>query len=133
MLAEAGLPPPFWVEALALLVHVLNRTPTSSPHTTPHEGWFKSKPDVSHLRVWGHLAYVHVQKDKQGQLGSHMEKCIFVGYPAGYKGWKFYNSVTKKAVISERVVFDERYFSGLKNWSSLPSNRSLPLSPFSPT
>src|SRR6266436_7037170 len=27
---------------------------------TPYELWFKQKPDVSHLRVWGCLAYVHV-------------------------------------------------------------------------
>lgn len=122
MLATAGLPPQFWAEALASLLHVLNRTPTSSlPHTTSYKCWFKSKPDVSHLRVWGRLAYVHVQKDKQG---SHMEKCIFIGYPADYKGWKFYNP--KKAVIFEQAVFDERYFPGLKNWSSLPSNCSHP-------
>ena len=38
-----------------------------------------------------------------------MEKCIFIGYPEGYKGWKFYNPVTKKVIISERADFDERY------------------------
>jgi hypothetical protein len=43
-----------------------------------------------------------------------MEKCIFVGYPAGYKGWQFYNPVTKKFIISERAEFDERYFPGIK-------------------
>jgi hypothetical protein len=37
------------------------------------------------------------------------EKCIFIGYPEGYKGWKFYNPETKKVVISERADFDERY------------------------
>ena len=31
----------------------------------------------------------------------HMEKCIFIGYPDGYKGWKFYNPETKKVIISE--------------------------------
>ena len=102
MLSEAHLPPQFWGEALSSLVHVLNRTPTSSiPHTTPYETWFKRKPDISNLRIWRCLAYVHVQKDKRGQLGSHMQKCIFIGYPPDYKGWKFYNPVTKTTVISE--------------------------------
>lgn len=69
MLATAGLPPQFWAEALASLLHVLNRTPTSSlPHTTSYKCWLKSKPDVSHLRVWGRLTYVHVQKDKEANL-----------------------------------------------------------------
>jgi hypothetical protein len=33
-----------------------------------------------------------------------------LGYPQGYKGWKFYNPATQKVVISERADFDERYF-----------------------
>ena len=39
-----------------------------------------------------------------------MEKCVFLGYPEGYKGWKFYNPTTKQTLISERADFDERYF-----------------------
>ena len=127
MLSEAGLPLSFWGEALSALVHVLNRCPTSArPDTTPHAAFYGRKPDVSHLRVWGCLAYVHVQKDKRGALGSHMEKCIFIGYPVGYKGWKFYNPLTKKVVISEHAVVDERILPELRNWSSVPSVRSLP-------
>src|ERR1700691_4211277 len=38
-----------------------------------------------------------------------MKKCVFIGYPKGYKGWKFYNPKTKKVIISERADFDERY------------------------
>ena len=34
-----------------------------------------------------------------------MEKCIFIGYPQGYKGWKFYNPTMKKVVISERADY----------------------------
>jgi hypothetical protein len=43
-----------------------------------------------------------------------MEKCVFIGYPDGYKGWMFYNPTTKRTIISERAEFDERYFPGLK-------------------
>ena len=55
------------------------------------------------------LLYVLIQRDKDplGSLGTHMEKCVFIGYPQGYKGWKFYNPVTKKVAISERADFDE--------------------------
>ena len=73
---------------------------------------FRSKPNIGHFRVWGCLAYVHIQKDKQAKLGPHMEKCIFIGYPDGYKGWKFYSPKTKKVIISERADFDERYTFG---------------------
>ncbi len=59
------------------------------------------------------MAYVHIQRYKRSKLDSHMEKCIFIGYPEGYKGWKFYNPETKKVIILERADFDEQYtYSG---------------------
>jgi hypothetical protein len=72
---------------------------------------------------------MHVQKDRCGALGSHMEKCIFLDYPPDYKGWKFYNSDTKRIIVSEHAVFDERYFPCLKNWSSVPLYHTVPPSP----
>ena len=56
-----------------------------------------------------------------------MEKCVFLGYPEGYKGWKFYNPTTKQTLISERADFDERYFPMLKRLP-LPS-QPLPAVP----
>jgi len=132
MLSEANLPMQFWVEALLALIHVWNRCPTSAlKGKTPYEWWLKLKPDVSHLRVWGCLAYVHIQKDKRKGFSPRMEKGIFIGYPDGYKGWKFYIPSTKKAVISERADFDERYFPGLKKDSlaALPNNYYPPAPP----
>jgi len=118
MLFEAKLPLLLWGEALTAQIHVWNRLPTSSlKGMTPHEAWFKCKPDVSHLRIWGCLAYVFIQKDKHRSLQSHMETCVFVGYPSGYKGWKFYNPTTRKYIISERAEFDERTFSGLGKYT----------------
>ena len=32
---------------------------------------------------------------------------MFIGYPDGYKGWKFYNLTTKHTSISECADFDE--------------------------
>jgi len=97
MLYEAQLPPSLWGEALATQIHVWNRLPTSSlKGMTPYEDWFNRKPDISHLRVWGCLAYVFIQKDKRRSLQPHMEKCVFMGYTSGYKGWKFYNPTTQK-------------------------------------
>jgi hypothetical protein len=122
LLMEAGLPPQFWLECLMAIIYVLNRCPTSAlKGRTPYEAAYKRKPNVSNLRVWGCTAYVHIQKDKRQQFGPRMEKCIFIGYPQGYKGWKFYNPITKKTIISERAEFDERFFPGLKK-STLPDN-----------
>ena len=108
MLHESRLHATFWGEALGSLVHVWNRCPTDAVDgATPFELWHGHKPDVSHLHVWGCPAYVHVQKDKWSAFGSHFEKCVFIGYPDGYKAWKFYNLKTKCTVISEHADFNE--------------------------
>ena len=75
-------------------------------HTLWGLPWNKASPSALCL---GCTAYVLIQRDKHPH-GTHMEKCIFIGYPQDYKGWKFYNPVTKKVVISERIDFDEHYF-----------------------
>jgi len=131
MLYEAQLPSSLWGEALATQIHVWNRLPTSSlKGMTPYEAWFKRKRDVSHLRVWGCLAYVFIQKDKRRSLQPHMEKCVFMGYPSGYKGWKFYNPTTQKYLISERAEFDERIFPGLAKYKATsPADLTPPGSP----
>ena len=57
-----------------------------------------------------------------------MAKCIFIGYPDGYKAWKFYNPVNKRVIISERAEFDERYYPGLKHdWKQPRIDPALPL------
>ena len=88
MLYESGMPHSFWGEALSSFIHVSNRfTTTTLQGATPHEAFIEAKPDLSHLRVWGCTAYVLIQRDKcpLGSLGVHMEKCIFIEYPQGYK------------------------------------------------
>ena len=74
ILSESRLPPLFLGQAVAAYVHIWNRCSTSSlTSKTPYELWHRKKPDISHLRVWGCTAYVHVQKDKRSGIGSHME------------------------------------------------------------
>ena len=55
---------------------------------------------------------MHVKKDKRSQLGSHTQKCVFIGYPSDYKGWLFWSPELKKEVISNSAEFDERFFPG---------------------
>ena len=66
MLTEAHLPDSYWGYALATMVHIHNRSPTSALTTmTPYECIYGHKPNVSHLRIFGCLAYANVQKDKR--------------------------------------------------------------------
>jgi transposase InsO family protein len=125
LLAESNLPASFWSHAIAALVHVRNRSPTASlGRDIPYTSFYGKKPDISHLRIFGCSAYVHVQKDKCHGLSPHTQKCVFIGYPPEYKGWLFYNPMTKKTIISNTAEFDERVFPGLSQ-----SSKNVPLPP----
>ena len=131
LLNEAKLPGSFWWDALSAYAHVRNCSPTAAlPLGTPYEHWHGSKPDVSHFRVFGCTAYVHIKKDKRAQLQPHTEKCVFIGYPSNYKAWLFWNPATKKTVISNSAEFDERYFPGNStnpiNWPLDVPSQDLP-------
>ena len=95
MLMEARLPASFWGCAVQTYAYVRNRLPTSALSTgnsIPWSAWYNcAKPDVSHLRVFGCTAYVHVQKDQTKGLQPHTKKYIFIGYPSEYKGWMFWH------------------------------------------
>jgi len=49
-----------------------------------------------------------------------------MGYPSGYKGWKFYNPTTQKYLISERAEFDERIFPGLAKYKAMSPADLMP-------
>jgi hypothetical protein len=53
-----------------------------------HEVWFGKKPSLSHLKVFGCDAFVHVPKEKRSKLDKKAIKCIFNGYKEGLKGYK---------------------------------------------
>ena len=108
MLSGAGLGQEFWAEAVDTACYLVNRSPSSVlEDKTPQEVWTGKKPSLSHLRVFGCDAYVHVPKEKRTKLDSKSEKCIFIGYKDGLKGYKLWNPVTRKVVYSRDVVFRE--------------------------
>ena len=62
---------------------------------------------MSHLKVFGCIAYVHVPDELHRKLDPKAEKCIFVGYSLEQKGYRCYNPITRELRISRDVVFDE--------------------------
>ena len=62
----AGLSDGFWKHAVGTAVHVYNMTPIlKAEFLMPKEIWSGKKPDISHLRIFGCAAYVHVLKGKR--------------------------------------------------------------------
>ena len=108
MLSGAGLGQEFWAEVVETTCYLTNRSPSSAlEDKTPQEVWTGKKPSISHLRVFGCDAYVHVPKEKRTKLDSKSKKCIFIEYKDGLKGYKLWNLVTRKVVYSRDVMFKE--------------------------
>ena len=106
MLKAKGMPNHVWVEAVTCAVYLINRSPTGSvPNTTPIEAWSGIKPNVQHLKVFGSITYAHVPKTARSKLDDKAVKTIFIGYKNG--GYKLYNPMTKKVIISHDVTFSE--------------------------
>ena len=121
LLSEAKLPPSFWSYAVSTSVYLRNRCPTIALQgKVPYTLFTGKKPDVSNLKMFGCTAYVHVKKDQRSNLESHTRKCVFIGYP-GYKGWLFYDPLSKKTLVSDSVTFDERLLPGLSRSSTTSS------------
>ncbi|KAK2991758.1 hypothetical protein RJ640_015492 [Escallonia rubra] len=90
------------------------RRPLTIPPTrsvwnqTPQEAWSGYKPSVSHLKVFGSIAYVHVPDQQRKKLDDKSEKFIFISYSQESKGYKLYNSIDKKIKVSRDMTFDEK-------------------------
>jgi hypothetical protein len=107
MLNEKNLPNYFWAEAIATAMYIMNRTPTTTVHgMTPEEKFIGKKPNVSHLRLFGCITYVHVPDEKRSKLDLKA-KCIIIGYSLEQKRYRCFNLSTGKLQMSRDVVFDE--------------------------
>jgi hypothetical protein len=108
MLNEKNLPNYFWVEAVATVVYIINQTPTTAIHgMTLEEKFIGKKLDISHLKVFGCITYMHVPNEKRSKLDPKVEKCIFIGYSLKQKKYRCFNPSTWKLQMSRDVVFDE--------------------------
>jgi hypothetical protein len=92
MLSGAKLGQELWVEAMGTACYLVNRSPSSGlGDNTPHKVWTGKKPSLTHLKVFGCDAYVRVPKENRSKLDKKDEKCIFIGYEYGLKGYKLWN------------------------------------------
>jgi hypothetical protein len=72
---------------------------------SPFEILNNRKADISHLRVFGCICFVHSRN--AGKLDHHAEKYIFIGYSPTQKGYKCYSPKSKCLFVSQDVRFDE--------------------------
>ena len=74
---EKHMPKSYWAEDANYAVYLMNRCTTSAVHeVTPYENFFGKKSYLSHSRIFGAIAYVHILEEKWQKLDPKSEKCI---------------------------------------------------------
>jgi hypothetical protein len=94
LLKQRGIPAVFWREPVVTTVFIFNRSPTMSLNgRTPYEAWHGHKLVVSHLQVFGCLAFGkelgHISK-----LDDRSTPGVFIGYAEGSKAYRIFDPGT---------------------------------------
>lgn len=106
VMAAKNLPRFLWGEILKTSAYLKNRSPGPDPET-PYERLNHGKPNLSHLKVLGARAWVHVPEEvRTGKLADWSWEGIFVGYD-GTNQFRVYNPRTRKIHVARDVDIDE--------------------------
>ncbi|MCO5549087.1 hypothetical protein L7F22_002553 [Adiantum nelumboides] len=103
---------------------------------TPFQAYYGRKPTVSHFRVFGCSAFVHIPKEKRQKLDFKSRKLLFLGYSAESDAYRLYDPDTRTTTVSRDVVFDESFITSVEGAAAQPipilPPPSLPDPPASP-
>lgn len=75
---------------------------------TPAEIWYKAKPNLSHIKVFGSICYNHIPKENRTKLDSKVVKCRMLGYGSSQFTYRLWDSESNKLVIERHVTFNEK-------------------------
>jgi hypothetical protein len=109
MRLHSGLPQTFWVNAVHTAVYLINRGPSVPlEFRFSEEVWRGKEVQLSHLKVFGCVSYVHIDSDARNKLDAKSEKCFFIGYGEEEFGFWFWDDQNRKIIRSRNVIFNEK-------------------------
>jgi hypothetical protein len=92
---------------VATTIYILNRSPTKSLNgRMPYKAWHGRKPAVSHLWVFGCLAFGK-ELGHIGKLDDRSTPGVFIGYAEGSKAYHILDPRTQHVRTTHDIVFDE--------------------------
>lgn len=72
---------------------------------TPVELWYRRKPSIFNLKVFGSIAYDHVLKKLRKKLDKKSTKNYVVGY--SHTEYRLWDPVKQNVFVSRDEIFDE--------------------------
>eukprot|EP00253_Pinus_taeda_P012114 PITA_12114 len=104
MLYDQDLPRFIWVEACNTTVYIQNRTPRRALGKKMLEQIFtEKKREVSHLRIFGSVAYCHIPDENHSKLDQIAKKGYLVGYSKTSKAYTIYVPGSRKIVVRQDI------------------------------
>ncbi|KAL3680370.1 hypothetical protein R1sor_023326 [Riccia sorocarpa] len=113
LLTESKITKRFWEQEVGVTVKIQNCLITSAlDKKTPYELWHGRKPNLEKFRFFGCTCYVQVPKQKRRKFDDKSQHCVFMGYGSDGNGYKCWDPIAKKMLVSSDVAFAERDIPG---------------------
>ncbi|KAK2362991.1 myosin-16 [Trifolium repens] len=100
----------WWGEIILNVFYILNRVPKANIVVSPYEILKKRQLNLSYLRTWGCLTHVRIPDPKRVKLASRAYECVFIGYAANNKAYRFFDLNAKVIIESIDADFYEDKF-----------------------
>lgn len=104
-----------------------------SPHRalankTPEGVFTGKKPELSHLRIFGSVAYCHIPDEKRSKLDQTADKGYLIGYSENKRAYRIYIPCSKKIIVRRDVKFmEDRAFERSREMPTRDESADVPL------
>jgi hypothetical protein len=108
---QSHIPISYWGEFVKTVVFLINGVLTPNlQNCSPYSILFSKEPNLIDFRSFGCLTYASTLPSTRDKFTPRAIVAAFIGYPAGYKGYKLLDLTTHKIFISRDVQFYETIF-----------------------
>lgn len=90
MWINVGLQKQFWTDVVSTTAYLINRGPSVSLNCgIPEKAQTGKEVNLSHLKIFDYISYVHIDSDKTSKLDPKSRKCVVIGYGSNNYGYRY--------------------------------------------
>jgi len=109
MRIHARLPKAFWADAVSITTSLINRgLSVHLDYRLLEEVWSGKKLNLSFLKVFGCLSYIHIDFAARSKLNSKSKKYFLIGYGDTEFDYRFWDNQNQKIIRSRDVIFSKQ-------------------------